>query len=104
MMLRLLRSPLLVALAAQSIGWLLPFAAARLGLVPGHGRSWGENKGTLTYLVGLEEGLEVLAQVVIQDRAVGAAQRVFGAVGIVHIAGRVLEKIIATRSLPNSVS
>ena len=35
MMLRLLRSPLLVALAAQSIGWLLAFAAARLGLVAG---------------------------------------------------------------------
>jgi len=34
-MLRLLRSPLLVALAAQSIGWLLAFAAARLGLVAG---------------------------------------------------------------------
>lgn len=103
MMLRLLRSPLLVALAAQSIGWLLAFAAARLGLVAGPWPLLG-NKGTLTYLVGLEEGLEVLAQVVIQDRAVGAAQRVFGAVGIVHIAGRVLEKIIATRSLPNSVS
>jgi hypothetical protein len=35
MRLRLLRSPLLVALAAQSIGWLLAFAAARLGLVAG---------------------------------------------------------------------